>query len=387
MRTSTTRPLLGSSALLLSLSLLGAVACGEPPEDFETNSSAITGGWTTLTLKNGWTAQGGTTPAVGIVNGVVTFRGALTAPANQTNPVAFELTDSRFQPFALNIVQTRVVLSGNVGGTLYYNPFSLGNNIPHSVSIFQDGVSPPGLGAEARTFVSLDGVAFDKSPGQFIENDPAWKSLYGHRQSESGCPGDCGAYVKLVDGMVRFQGFLQGDPNNLNGYLFTLPDAKYIPGNDVTIPVDLGGEGVSQAFGALYMYPNGQVWVYGDPYAAARGVSFEGAWYSKTLSGNIALPLNTNGGWHAYSARSVKVGKYGDVVRLQGGIAGNGSSSTLATLPVGYRPSKTVKVHAVTYGSLPGTITINTSGVMTISGPPLGQSTLFVSLDGVSFGL
>jgi len=48
---------------------------------------------------------------------------------------------------------------------------------------------------------------------------------------------------------------------------------------------------------------------------------------------------------------------------------------------------KTVKLVAVAYGPYPATITINTSGVMTVSGPPQYIAALFLSLDGVSFGL
>ena len=39
------------------------------------------------------------------------------------------------------------------------------------------------------------------------------------------------------------------------------------------------------------------------------------------------------------------------------------------------------------YGPYPATITIYTSGVMTVWGPPQYIAALFLSLDGVSFGL
>ena len=255
-RTSTTGILRrGPSALLISLSLLGAVGCGgEEPEDVQTTESAILGGWKTLSLKNGWLAKDGTVPAVGIVNGVITFKGQLTAPAGQTNPVAFWLDDPKYQPEPLNALYMRVVLNGNVGGTLFYNPFNEGTGRFHTVSIYQDGVNPSGLGSAARTLTSLDGVAFDKSSGDPIDHDDEWNSRYQFRQSEKGCS-DCGAYVKLVDGMVRFTGLLAKDNylDDLGGYLFTLPDAKYIPGNNVTVPLNLGGGSSTQSWDAHHL--------------------------------------------------------------------------------------------------------------------------------------
>ena len=121
-----------------------------------------------------------------------------------------------------------------------------------------------------------------------------------------------------------------------------------------------------------------------NPIAANKGTSFEGVWFSRTLKNTVALPLSN--GWQAYSAREVKVSKPGDVVRLQGAIKG-GTSATLGTLPAGYRPAKTVKLVAAAYGAVPATIVINTSGVMTVEGQPDSITKLYLSLDGVSFGL
>ena len=376
--------------LLIGLTVLGVAGCGEAPEaqeSVQTDEAPILGGWKTLTLKNGWEAHGGTAPAVGVVNGVVTFRGALKAPAGQVNPVAFVLDDPAYRPSPLDGLYLRTVLNGNVGGTLFYNPYNDGQGNTHQVYVYQDGVSPPGLGAAARAFVSLDGVAFDKSYGDYIEHDPSWSSRYQLR--EHGCAyvnGPCGAFVKLVDGFVRFQGLLgKNSPSDYGGYLFTLPDPKYIPSNNVTVPLNLGGgQGSNQSFGAITIYPDGQVYVNGNPPAAASSTSFEGVSFSKTLAGNVPLPLSNN--WQAYSSRSVKVGKYGDVVRFQGAISG-GTSATIGTLPPGYAPPKTVRLVAVAPGPSPATVVVNTLGVITVEGPPLSVSSLFLSLDGVSFGL
>jgi hypothetical protein len=61
-------------------------------------------------------------------------------------------------------------------------------------------------------------------------------------------------------------------------------------------------------------------------------------------------------------------------------------TSTIATLPSGYAPARTVRLVAVANGPVPATIVVNTSGVVTVEGPPLSVSSLFLSLDGVSYG-
>jgi hypothetical protein len=363
------------SALLLGVTLFGAANCGEETDSVETVRGEITGGWTNLTLINGWQNYWGTSnaPAVGIVNGVITFRGALKATSPTSN-VAFVLP-AAFRP--VEATDLRCVMSGGVGGTLNYNLNT------YEVTIWQDGVSPAGLGAAAKAMTSLDGVSVDKDAGSNVLDGSArgWLPLYTFRLYDQ----DRGSYVKLVDGFVRFQGFLWNDPNNLDGFLVNIP-SSFRPGQTVFVAANLGGRsGSLQSWGQLSIYPDGNVYVNGNPYAANASVSFEGVSFSRTNSGNINLPLVNN--WVAYSARTVKVGKYGDVVRLQGAIK-DGTSTTFATLPVGYRPPKTAYLVAGASGPVPARLIVNpTNGNISFDGPPLNIAALMLSLDGVSFGL
>jgi hypothetical protein len=381
------------SVLTLGFVSMFAAACGdanEPPEanDLEAAGEAITGGWKTLTLINGWQNfhTSSYPPAVGIVNGVVTFRGAIKA-TNPTSPVAFKLDGSAFaayRPDPSNAAFLRTVMNGSVGGSLFWNPFFDTNLVTDQMSVYQDGVPTTTVGSAAKAFTSLEGVSYDRVGGTPIDHDDAWTTNYGFRENLWACNGGCGAYVKLVDGFVRFQGLLTKlDANDYNGYLFTLTDPSLVPAHNVTVPVNLGGS-ANQSWGALTIYTTGDVYVNGNPPAANSSTSFEGVSYSKTLSGNVTLPLSN--GWMPYSGRSVRVGKYGDVVRFQGAIK-NGTSGTLGTLALAYRPARTVRVVGVAYGAVPVTIVINTSGVMTFEGVPLEVGALFLSLDGVSFAL
>jgi len=392
LRTSSTRKAQQEvlSAIFVALTILTPIGCGEEPEALERVQEAITGGWVNLDLINGWSNFNGASnpPAIGMVNGVVTFRGAITA-ANPTSNVAFNLNASKFSNFLpnpQNALYMATRMANNKAGTLFFNPFVNGTPVVNTVAILEDGVSATAVGANAKTFTSLDGVAFDKIAGSPIAYDETvWGSQYGFRQS-IGCSG-CGLYGKQVDGFARFQGLLTKlDPNDLSGYLFTLTNSQLIPGTNVTVPLHLGQQGSNMSFGALTFYPTGDVFVNGQPFGANAGTSFEGVWFSKTLSGNVTLPLNTAGGWHAYSARSVKVGKYGDVVRFQGAISG-GSTTLVATLPAGYAPTKTVKLLAVANGPVPVTVNVATDGKITFMGVPTNVASQFLSLDGVSYGL
>lgn len=367
---------------LLALSISG---CGGSPdivehESVETVESAINGGWTTLTLLNGWQAAGSpyATPAVGKVNGVVVFRGALKATSPTSNiafslPAAFAPADHNGFPDAAT-VRVKIVLSGGAGGSLTYDPFS------HTVAINQDGLSPSAIGSAAKTFTSLDGASFDVNVGSEV-SAPSWDGYYTWRPNDGNFEG----YVKNVDGFVRFQGLLRKTTDgDFNNFIFTIP-SQYRPGNTVWVYANIGHPGQPNGWSLVTIYPSGDVWVDGTAGATwPSGVHLDGVSFSKTLSGNVALPLSN--GWAPYSPRQVKVGNFGGVIRFQGAISG-GTSTTIGTLPSNLRPSKTVRLPTIASGTT-ARITITSSGVMTVDNPGgLSVASLFLSLDGVSFGI
>ena len=364
------------SVVLGGLSLVATLGCGsaeglDEASSVDQSREAITGGWTTLTLTNGWQNWASNTPpAIGIVNGIVTFRGTLKA-TSPTSDSPFTVP-SQFRPSPNSLLNLPVAMSGGAMGTLFIE-------LNGKAHVVQDGVTP--IGSAAKSLTSLDGVAYDQTEGDPLAEAGDWDFQYGCRQPP-------GAHVKNVGGFVRFQGLLVKTPvctsANYDGYLFNLPSA-YRPGQTVFVPTHFGlGTGSGQSWGQLSIYSNGNVYTQGNPPAANCGTSLEGVFFSLTNSGNINVPLSN--GWQAYSARAVKVGKYGDVVRFQGAISG-GTSTTIGTLPTGYRPPKTVYLVAAAYSPVPARIVINTSGVMTVDTPQLSVATLLLSLDGVSFAL
>jgi hypothetical protein len=272
------------------------------------------------------------------------------------------------------VANMRVVLDGNVGGLLQYDYTT------YYVYVHQDGVSASTLGTAAKALTSLEGAGFDIDKGETLTSSDLWFALYGFRLSDT----HKGVHVKMVDGFARFQGFLyKEDKTNRDTFLFTLP-SEYRPSNTVFVPASYGLT-EAKGMGQIGIYSSGAVHAYGDILSANYGVSFEGVAYSKTLQNVVDVPLSN--GWTNYSARSVKMGKYGDVVRFQGAIA-NGTSSTLGTLDTGWRPPKTVRLVATANGGVPAKITITSAGVMTVSSVAgLSAVTPMLSLDGVSFAL
>lgn len=385
------------TTLLGGFVLVATAACGaaegEGPlhevgasdlEEIDQSEQAITGGWTSLTLVNGWTNYWGAAvpPAVGVVNGVVTFRGVLNG-SNATSNIPFYLP-AAFRPYFMDngqpatgadYVEMRVAMAGTAQGSIEYIPdLNGGQGTPHAMRIHPDNPSS----GNPTSFVSLDGVAFDRTQDDSTPLQPAagWATTYGRRVQG---PHTAGVYVKNVGGFVRFQGYLSSS-QSFPGYVFTLP-SQYRTNEMVSVPVNLAG-----SWGFIAIYPSGDVFVGGNPPAAALGTSFEGAFYSRTLSGNG--PLNLVNGWGAYSSRAARVGKYGDVVRFQGAISG-GTSGTLATLPSDMRPSRAVTLLAVANGGVPARITVSTNGNVTVdtTNLPLWISTVYLSLDGLSFAL
>jgi hypothetical protein len=371
------------------LGMLAAMGCGVAENDatdpVDTIQGAITGGWTPVTLLPGWQAAGGSfhSPAVGKVNGVVVFRGAIKATNPSSAPTAVFSIPAAFRPsddagFAgATSVKVKVVLSGGVGGTLWHDYLA-----PGTMRLSQDGMADA-VGQAARTLTSLDGASYDVTVGA-APATPGWQGVYGFR---AGAQGNAGAFVKMVDGFVRFQGFLQEIvPETFNQFLFTIPDPNMRPGQTVWVYMDIGGVGHPSAWHQIAIAPSGLVSVDGnDPYTWTAGVSLEGVSFSRTLSGNQVLPMSN--GWTHFSARQARVGKYGDVVRFQGAVMG-GTSTTIGTLPLSMRPTKTVHVPTISYGPSRARLVISTSGNIVVEHPlGLSSATLFTSLDGVSIGL
>jgi hypothetical protein len=107
---------------------------------------ALTSGWTSLTLQNGWTGApfGTSAPAVRTISGIVHFKGAIATTG--TNPVPFTLP-AAFRP--ASVVFVPVDLCTTTNGRLQIEPTGV-------VTVQAEG----GAFSNAACFTSLDGASF-----------------------------------------------------------------------------------------------------------------------------------------------------------------------------------------------------------------------------------
>jgi hypothetical protein len=392
---------LTGAALALVLPSLGLSGCGTAEGDVTESAEeeaapelgevqeAITGGWTNLSLRNGWkVAANSNTPAVGLVNGIVTFRGAIDG-TQATSRIAFCLTAptfTKFRPTDAGYLTIRAALANANYASLGLDfPFTpqIPENDRYCVSVNEDGVTS-GIGANAKIRTSLEGASYDKSfaDSTHIDYGPGWGSAYPHRGSDSTInPGGQGIFAKLVNGFVRFQG-VTAAPQDTPFVIFTLTNPAMIPGKTAYVPVHLSPPAGVQ--GTIAIQPNGQVVVQGASQFAWQGVSLDGASYSKS-SPPEAKNISLSSGWVAHSVRPVRARIDGGVVRLEGAVK-NGTSTTVGTLPTGMWPAKTIYLvaNAIQFAQ-PAQLSINTSGVIKVLSPFVA-ATPGLSLDGVSFG-
>jgi hypothetical protein len=390
-------------SLLAASAALGLFGCSANL-DTESSDSANTAkvdealsSWTTLTLTDGWrTAANSNVPAVGIVNNVITFRGALDG-SHATGEQLFCLSGSAFtafQPIDVGYIALRAALANGASGGLVVSPASPVPSSPgFCVSINEDGVdagSQPGPNARALT--SLEGVSYDKTiqTSTYLPSSTGWTGNYPMRGSDFGAtgsndPNKQGAFVKLVNGFVRLEGNLKYQGGQTPIALFNLPGGQgMIPGHAVYLPVSFSAPG--GLAGQLVIQPSGEVDIQGPIQSAPSDVSLDGASYSMA-SGTGAQNISLASGWVANSARAVRVRNDNGVIRLEGAIK-NGPTTTLGTLPTGMRPAKTIYLvaNALLYAT-PSVLSINPSGVIQVVSPALVVAQSGISFDGVSFGL
>jgi hypothetical protein len=374
---------LGASLGLTGCGAAEGVDAGDPEVAVGKTTEAINGGWTTLSLMNGWTAAANSNvPAVGIVNGIVTFRGALNgAQATSTSP--FCLTSPTFDAFRPTdggyITMRAALANGHLGSARLA--------LNHCMLVSEDGVIEPNEpGPNARLLTSLEGITFDKSYAAStpLELQGDWTSAYPERGSdEDENPPYKGVFAKVVSGFVRFQGVVKSDQEIPT--VFKLPPAMgMIPGNAVHLPVTVCPESPGQR--RIVIQPSGYAILDGTIGSPTCGVSFDGASYSMS-SPPGAQAISLSSGWVWFSNRAVRARVDGGVVRLEGMVK-NGTTLTIGTLPMGMRPAKTIfLVSSAQLLAFPAVLRINTFGTITVVSPELYFAQSGITLDGVSFGL
>jgi hypothetical protein len=217
---------------------------------------AMTAGWTTLALQNGWTSSpfGTSVPAARTVSGIVHFKGAMATTG--TNPVPFTLP-AGFRP--ASAVYVPVDLCNATNGRLQIEPTGV-------VTVQAEG----GAFSNAACFTSLDGVSFAKSAGSFTP-------LTVQNGWTNGPFGTSAAAVRAISGIVHLKGAIA--TTGSNPVPFTLP-AGFRPASAVYVPVNL----CNATHGVLQIDKSGVVTV------EAEGGAFRNAACFTSLDGVSFAP-------------------------------------------------------------------------------------------------
>jgi len=207
---------------------------------------ALTGGWTSLTLQNGWTTSpfGTSVAAVRTISGIVHLKGAIATTGS--NPVPFTLP-AGFRP--ASAVFAPVDLCNATHGVLQIDKSGV-------VTVEAEG----GAFSNAACFTSLDGAWFAKSAGSFTPltlQDGWFTAPFG-----TSAPA-----VRTISGITHLKGAIA--TSGTNPVPFTLP-AGFRPASVVFVPVDL----CTATNGRLQIEPTGVVTVQAEGGAFSNAACF-----------------------------------------------------------------------------------------------------------------
>jgi hypothetical protein len=347
---------------MAAVTLPMAVAGTAPAQAATSAPRALTSGWTSLTLQNGWTGApfGTSAPAVRTISGIVHLKGGIATTGS--NPVPFTLP-AAFRP--ASVVFVPVDLCNATNGRLQIEPTGV-------VTVQAEG----GAFSNASCFTSLDGASFAKSATSFtpLTLQNGW----------TGAPfGTSAPAVRTISGIVHLKGAIA--TTGSNPVPFTLP-AAFRPASAVYVPVDL----CNATHGVLFIAHTGTVTVSaeGGTFSnAACFTSLDGATFARSASS--FTPLTLQNGWFnaPFGTAAPAVRTISGIVHLKGAIATSGTNPVPFTLPAAFRPASAVFVPVDLCTATNGRLQIEPTGVVTVQaeGGAFNNAACFTSLDGASF--
>jgi hypothetical protein len=334
------------------------------------NATTPAGGATTtstrLELFSPWTGApfGTNAPTVSLTAGVVSFQGAMAAPASNTQNEVFKLP-AAYRP------ATQVIL-----------PLDLCDSTNGDLDVASDGrVFVTGyFGSDADCFTSLDGVSFVLStavtPLTLING---WVTDNGLSAA------DPAAVIK--NGVVHLKGMIDG-PNSTSAEPFVLP-ANMTPSVPVYVLVAMGAASPSPA-GRLEIGTDGSVFLQEQDQGTAiedQLTSLEGASFVLHPKKSSALPLQNGWTGQASGTGAAAAEIIDGIVRFQGGIS-SGASAGITKLTVSLRPTKNVYIKVdLCDAAQEGRLEITSNGTILVQEQDGGLTSAqcFTSLDGASF--
>jgi hypothetical protein len=189
------------------------------------------------------------------------------------------------------------------------------------------------------------------------------------------------AGAAIVQNVVYLKGAISSGSTDV---AFDLPP-NMAPAATAYVPVDL----CNAAKGRLIISPTGSVTVQAESsFSSAQCfTSLEGASFVRNTSGVTNLSLINGWSAYPYGTSAPAVIESDGFVRFMGAMKTTGTSAAPFTLPVGFRPQKTVYLTVDTCGAHKGTMAVTPAGSVSIAAfnDDWSYPQCFVSLDGVSF--
>lgn len=314
---------------------------------------------TPLTLLNGWTNApfGTNNAAVSNVAGIVTFRGAIATASTNLNPEPFVLAP-KFRPDV--DVYVPVDMCSATNGRLLIQPNG-------TVTVMAENSF-----TNAQCFTSLDGASFVKTTSVMpLALQNGWVN---------GPLGTGNAAATNHSGVVSLKGAIATTGSSAQP--FVLP-VTLRPATTTYVPVDM----CNATNGRLMIQPSGVVTVMAENsfanaqcFTSLDGVSFVKSGATTSLTLLHAWTDSTFG-----TAPPAVIATSG-IVHFQGGMSTSGSVAKPFTLPVGFRPGKTVYVQVDLCNATNGRLQIGSGGTVTVEAETsFANAKCLTSLDGASF--
>jgi hypothetical protein len=187
--------------------------------------------------------------------------------------------------------------------------------------------------------------------------------------------------ISLVGSVVQLRGAIR--TSGVDSLVFTLPPG-FRPLSELYVPVVLCGA----RRGRLHIYPSGATWLQtesGQWASAQCQTSLDGVSFVLSDAGFTGLALQNGWVGGVFATRTPGVRLISGIVHFRGAV-GDGSSTSLFTLPAGFRPPTTVYVAVDLCGSTKGRLIIQPTGEVSVQAEnSFADAQCFTSLEGASF--
>jgi hypothetical protein len=320
--------------------------------------------WATPVMQNGWIDYGGAFTTAGYTktsSGMVMLKGLIKAGTASSTTALFQLPVG-YRP-AYNFI--------------YQNDT---NSVAGRVDIYKDGTVRFQIGSNA--WFSLDNISFMPSGvGTWNNLSPLYSGWINGTDPTFNNPI---AYLLDSAGRVRLKGYITSGTTTSPTTIVNTPTA-IVPPKYMHVQTDAGNAnahfGIDPSSGVNAIVAKG----YSNAWISVNALYYPSTYPSSGACTVAWCAFSYQNSWHDYSAGTYSTGAYtkgtDGVVQLKGLLSTSGAiGTTIAQLPVGYRPKQQLLI-AVESNTAMGRLDIDTSGNLIST----AGSNVWFSVDSVSF--